>query len=152
MKKSIVTIALLVISHPCVAAGWSDLSGKNRNGDLIYITPAWEADPNSSRDYSIEANRELFYVDIYKGGKVSEQTPKTYEDLRCKFQKNKVGQDIQFSCQTSGKSPLSGATYRIVPNKNPKDCSYAAKYICIHGCDDPATPRTMNKSHWECNE
>lgn len=152
MKKLIAAIAFLVVTHPCIAAGWSDLSGKNRNGDTVNVYPAWDADYPPSRDYSIEENREFFYVDVYKGGKASEETPKTYKDQRCKFKEDKAGERIQFSCEKSGKSPLSGAKYKIVPNKNPDDCSYLAKYICIRGCDDTATPRTMTKSHWECYE
>lgn len=148
MKKIFAAVALAIIVSPCLAEGWSDLSGKNRNGDTINVYPAWDAD--NSRDYSIEENRELFYVDVYKGGKASEGTSRTHKDQRCKFTEDKAGNRIRFSCENSGKSPLSGATYRIVPNSNPEDCSYQAEYHCISGCDSPTTPRIMTKSYWEC--
>jgi len=150
MKLLLACIVAVFSSGAAMAEGWSTLSGTNKNGALIFVEPAWDSDHPPTRDYSTPENRELYWVTLYKGGSAGEVPPITYKDQPCRFKENNEGQRIEFSCQKGSQSPLSGATYKIVPNKNPEDCSYESLYVCIRGCGGGNVPAQMVKSWWEC--
>jgi hypothetical protein len=154
MIKVLVAIFGLLITFSCLASGWSSLGGRNNVGDEISIYPFWDSWEAASGtvSYNPDTDSNLYYVDVKKGGVNSEKTNQTYRDLRCEFKRNNSGEPNEFSCKKGGKSPLSGTTYKIVPNKNPKDCSFQAMFICTHGCNEATRPRKMTQSHWECYE
>jgi hypothetical protein len=72
---------------------------------------------------------------FYKGGKTDASNAKKYTDLRCKLKVSKKDIDlpIELACEKSGTSPMSGTSYKIVPNKNPQSCGYRYLYICLEG-------------------
>ncbi len=53
-------------------------------------------------------------------------------------------------CKSNGRSPLAGASYKMVGNPDPKDCSYAVSYKCISGCDGKSVPLELFEDFWEC--
>lgn len=139
MRNYVAGFVLFVIANTCMASGWADLHGKSRNGVLIYIEPAWEHEfpPSPKGGY---------YIRVYKDGDTNSSSI-TYKNQKCKLT------DDYLSCDKNGKSPLAEVKYKIVPNENPSDCSYANKFICIEGCNNnPNTQQTMQQSHWECYE
>jgi hypothetical protein len=151
MKRIITAAIFLITTQSCLAAGWGDLSGKNKYGDLIDVFPAViDGDP---QDYRKEDGSEMFDVLFYKGGNLAASNAKKYTDLRCKLKLSKkdVYLPIELACEKSGKSPMSGTTYKIVRNKNLEDCSYEFMYICTRGCDNPVVPQRMMQNYWECS-
>lgn len=154
MKKITFLLISVVLNTACFASGWESLNGENESGEMISITPAWDTWEVASGtvSYNPDIDGDLFYVDVEKSSwlGLGKSTKTTYKDLRCEFENNKSGERIRFLCKKSGKSPLSGTSYKIVPNKNPRDCSYQAIFICTQGCDRPATPRKLTQAHWEC--
>jgi hypothetical protein len=40
-----------------------------------------------------------------------------------------------------------GVTYKIVPNKNPEDCSFVSRYICVSCCKQPIPPRIVTETN-----
>lgn len=155
MKANIAIVCMLLIADESIADGWADLGGRNSRGEDVGVVPAWEADSSSSRDFSLPENLELFYVYVSRPADRPNMDPTliaTYKDVRCRFKKDSRGNEIEFLCDKTGTSPLSGARYKIVPNKNPNDCNFFAKYICVEGCSAIATPKEMLKSHYECYE
>lgn len=151
MNIRLTLILFLFIVTNANAEGWGDLQGKNSNGDIVDVYPAQIED--FTRDYSLPENHNLFFVNVYKQGKgtIAERTT-NYRDQRCWYKIDSLGKLVELYCENSGKSPLSGARYKIVPNKNENDCSHEAKYICIGGCDKSITPKELTKSYWECGE
>jgi hypothetical protein len=133
---------LYLVSEAVFAAAWADLGGTSDNGDYIGIAPCDE-DPLGCSD---PPPKEGFAVFIRK--KSAKGSGKYYERQRCTFTTNKSG-GRRLTC-TEGDSPLAGVTYKIIPNKNPHDCSYEEKFICIKGCNKPSVPRVLTKSFLEC--
>jgi len=154
MKTVITAIIFLIISSSCMAEGWGSLGGGNEIGESISVYPAWDSYEvaSGSTSYNPKTDRNLFYVQVERHGNHPAIENKTYKDLRCEFKANKAHEPIGFSCEMSGISPLAGATYKIEPNQNPKDCSYRYMYTCTRGCNNPATPHKMTQSYWECVE
>ncbi|MEQ1532539.1 MAG: hypothetical protein HOO97_10355 [Sideroxydans sp.] len=136
MKRIITAAILLINAQYCIAAGLGELSGTNKNGDLLVVYEA--------------IGRSQFNIQIIKGGVASEGNIKTYEDQKCEFEYNNIGKPTKFSCVNSGKTPLSGASYKITPYKKP-DCNHQFMYICTHGCDNPEAPTKLIEASYECN-
>lgn len=153
MKKIFATLAGILVAFSCVAEGWATLGGKNNIGDVFLIYPAWDSWEVASGNvsYNPKTDSNLFYVDV-QNEKGNSENPIRYNDLRCEFKANKTYEPIEFSCEKRGSSPLAGATYKIEPNKNPKDCSYRYLFTCTSGCGNPATPLKMTQGYWECSE
>lgn len=136
MKKIITAAIFLINAQFCIAAGLGELSGTNKNGDLLQVYDG------------IDSN--LFDIQIIKGGVASEGNIKIYKNQKCEFEYNNIGTPTKFSCVNSGKTPLSGVSYKITPYKKP-DCAHHFMYVCTHGCDNPELPRKMIESYYECN-
>lgn len=171
MKKYIFSVFLFfpIISN---ASGWPDLSGVNKNDVTVYVHPAWDGgDDGSGRDYSKEENRKYYEISLHSHGKT---ILTTFKDQICNFKENPAKERVSFSCVKSKESmacyfeinsknelentscdenvatPLSGVTYKIVPNNTDDFWSYEAEYICVSGCNiDPMTPQRMYQDHWE---
>jgi len=57
----------------------------------------------------------------------------------------------EFVCKKDGKSPLAGATYKVIRNPDmSRDCSYDSIYKCIDGCDEKRVPLEIVEGAWEC--
>jgi len=149
MKALLLILMLSTLSAAVQAEGWSDLVGKNKAGDLIVPIPARLDHPMDSIE---NPGPDSFNIHVFKGGQLSDKTDTNYKNQRCKFEQNTEGWRIRFSCAKDGISPLAGVTYKIVPNKNPEDCSYESRYICVSGCKRHDVPPVMIKSYWECGE
>jgi hypothetical protein len=149
MKLALVVLLLVVLPVAVQAEGWADLSGKNKAGDLVVPIPAHADHPMDSIQ---NLGPDSFNIHVFKGGKVSEETDTNYKDKKCKFDQNRDGLSVRFSCAKDGISPLAGVTYKIVPNKDPQDCKYESRFICVSGCGRRDVPLEMIKSYWECGE
>ena len=150
MKVKTVAV-LMILLHACVvhADGWSNLSGKNTQGAEIIVGPSQLTDddyvPNPKGPGFVPKPESYSYYDVFVslGQKVE-----TYERQKCDFVE-RSGVRVTFSCSSSGSSPLAGTTYKIIPNPK-NDCSYESKFVCVKGCVNASTPKTMLKDWWEC--
>lgn len=151
---AMILASALMISQS-LASGWGDLSGKNGRGEVVGVHPEWDTweELQAEKDFSLEENKDLYYVYVWKGRGTSRKEIATHKHQRCTYELDKEGMDRRFfTCEKSGVSPLSGTRYKMVENPKPGDCSYETKYVCVGGCGAPSTPREMFQSYWECDE
>lgn len=143
MTRFLVAAAMLIFPAAAIADGWGNLGGKTDAGDYIGVTPCAH-DPLACTD---PPPSNGFAVYIRKKG--SKSAGDYFKSQFCAFTENKSFDPIRLSC-TKGDSPLAWVTYKISRNKNPNDCRYEYKYVCIKGCNRVRVPRVLLQSYWEC--
>lgn len=134
--KTLATIVVVMVftSATAYGAGYGGARGKNRLGQTIHIQQEV-----GLRIY-IENKSEREWVGGYN---FDEECREILDD------KQYVKEIV---CKKNGKSPLAGATYKVIPNPNQNDCDYAATYKCIDGCQEKRVPLEIVEGTWECGE
>jgi hypothetical protein len=120
---------MLFLSMSVYATGYGGAQGENRIGQIIYF---------GSDD------QEHIYVQKNQHDKDWKQY-KTIEECP-------IWSDNKIVCKPNGKSPLAGATYKIMKSKTIDDgCGFdATVYKCVKGCENKSVPLLFIESPWEC--
>ncbi len=147
--KRLMLFLILAIPLSANADGWPDLKGRNRDGAEVMISPTNLTDDDYVWKDGVGTPRPgmLSKYDIYV---IVGETHQVFSRQQCDFVERKGARGF-FSCARNAKSPIAGATYKIVPN--PRDnCDYQAKFVCVKGCGSSSTPRVLTQSWWECGD
>ena len=139
--RSFLVLSLLV---PCIAfaAGYGGAEGVNRHREVIHIG---------------DDVAETIYVQ--KGVKDSVWQERYVLRDECPSFAGIFEGRTRFSCRAHSKSPLAGATYRVVTSKKYLPCNVppfndktpGELYVCVAGCENPRAPKFFRVSPWECS-
>ncbi len=143
MRLSLAAFLILALALPKTAssAGIAAITGVT--GDGVYVSIDFDNSPVKVFVWKLDKTKK--YPEPY--------ALQTFPNEPCELNES---HPAQFSCASSGKSPLAGTKYVVkVVNRGKLvknvcgSLGPESHYVCVSGCNE-GIPRFMDQDPWEC--